>query len=83
VDALRAAPLPPGVHLVDLIRQKSGAITGARPTGRLGAARDDDGEQSTSARLRRPACTRTDAWSRPTDQVVYAAHAWWVSTRTG
>jgi hypothetical protein len=34
-----------------LIRQKSGAITGARPTGRLGATKDDDGEESMSARL--------------------------------
>jgi hypothetical protein len=36
-----------------LIRQKSGAITGARPTGRVGTAKDDDGEQPTPARLRK------------------------------
>jgi hypothetical protein len=37
----------------DLIRQKSGAITGARPTGRVAPASDDDGEQPTPARLRK------------------------------
>ena len=36
---------------VDLIRQKWGAITGARPTGRVAPSSDDDGEQPTPARL--------------------------------
>lgn len=40
-------------HRFDLIRQKSAAITGARPTGWVAPASDDDGEQPTPARLRK------------------------------
>jgi hypothetical protein len=50
---LHAADCPRCGGRASLIRQKSRAITGARPIGRLGATKDDDGEQSMSAGLRK------------------------------